>query len=154
MRLLAHLKIWFPVICCLLLLMPALQAQTLRDRILADVNIAAQGECAVIDVCFNHPVRYVRHFSHHSGDPARTQLLPIVVRPTHSEALFKRESVRMPPGNPAALAEVMYEGNLEGGPFLTLVFNEPVAFQVNPDSNQRRLSIAVSGSGRTDSCVQ
>jgi len=134
--------------------MPALQAQTLRDRILGDVNIVAQGECAIIDVCFNHPVRYVKHFSPHSADPGRTQLLPIVVSPTHSEALFKRESVRLEAGNPAALAQVMYEGNLEGGPLLTLVFDEPVAFRVKPDKGERRLTVAVSGVGRPDSCVQ
>ena len=154
MYLLAHIKTWFPVICGLLLLMPVLQAQTLGDRVLGDVNIAAQGECAVIDVCFNQPVRYVRDFSPHSAGQARTQLLPIVVSPAQSEALFKRESVRLPAGNPAALAEVMYEGNLEGGPFLTLVFNEPVAFQVSQDGDPRRLMIAVSGSGRPAACIQ
>ena len=154
MRILANIRIWLPVICCLLLLMPALQAQTLRDRILGDVNIVDQGECAKIDVCFNHPVRYVKHFSPRPPDQARTQLLPILVSPTDSKALFKRESVRLKPGNPAALAQVMYEGNLEGGPLLTLVFDEPVAFQVKPDSGDRRLTIAVSGVGRPDSCIQ
>jgi len=134
--------------------MPALQAQTLRDRILGDVNIVAQGECAIIDVCFNHPVRYVKHFAPRPGDQVRTQLLPIVVSPTQSEALFKRESVRLQPGNPAALAQVMYEGNLEGGPLLTLVFDKPVAFQVKPDKGEQRLQIAVSGGGRPDSCIQ
>jgi hypothetical protein len=154
MRLLPPIRIWLPVVCCLLLLMPALQAQTLRGRILGDVNIVAQGDCAIIDVCFNHPVRYVKHFSLPSVAQTGTQLLPIVVSPTESDALFKRETVRLQPGNPATLAQVMYEGNLEGGPLLTLVFDKPVAFQVKPDKGDRRLTIAVSGVGRPDSCVQ
>jgi hypothetical protein len=138
----------------MVLLLPALQAQTIRDRILGNVQIVPQEGCAVIDVGFKYPVRYVKHFSINAADQSRTRLLPILVKPTQSEALFKRESVRLQPDNPAALAEVMYEGNLEGGPFLTLVFKEPVAFQVQGAADQRHLTVAVSRSGSPDSCMQ
>ena len=154
MRFWGTVKIWLPLICCMVLLLPALQAQTIRDRILGNVQIVAQEECAVIDVGFNYPVRYVRHFVLHPADQARTRLLPILVNPTQSDALFKRESVRLQPDNPATLAEVMYEGNLEGGPFLTLVFKEPVAFRVKGTADHRHLTVAVSRSGRPDSCIQ
>ena len=154
MRFWGTIKIWLPLICCMLLLLPALQAQTIRDRMLGNVHIVPQEECAVIDVGFNHPLRYVKHFAVNSADQARTRLLPLLVSPTQSDALFKRESVRLQPENPAALVEVMYEGNLEGGPFLTLVFKEPVAFQVKQAADHRNLTVAVSRSGRPDSCIQ
>jgi len=154
MRFWGTIKIWLPLICCMLLLLPALQAQTVRDRILGNVHIVPQEECAVIDVEFNHPVRYVKHFSLNSADQERTRLLPLLVSPMQSEALFKRESVRLQSDNPAALVEVMYEGNLEGGPFLTFVFKEPVAFQVKGAADHRKLTVAVSRSGRPDSCIQ
>ncbi len=126
------------------LLAPGLKSQPVRDRILGDVEITDDGECVDIQVAFNFPVQYVKHFPFETGGEVRTQLLPILISPIDKKALFKRESVRPPVDNLAGLSDIIYEGDMEGGPFLALMFQTPVAFKVKQGSDYRSLTVIVS----------
>jgi len=118
-------------------------AEPAGDRILDDVRISERGECAVIRVSFHFPVRYQRHFPEKSGEELRVKLLPIAINPDDLEALFRRESFRPPGSEIAPLSEVVYEGDISGGPFLTLRFRHPVQFRVGQGDDYRSLRIAV-----------
>lgn len=119
-------------------------AQPVRDRVLADVKIVEKTECAVIHIGLNFPVRYLKHFPLASGDELRIRLVPIAISPDDREALFKRESVRPGPSDLAQLSEVVFEGDVAGGPYLTLLFRHPVQYRVSQGSDFRSILVAVS----------
>ena len=147
MRTATVLKTWI-VALAILLLLPS-QRLCARPPILTlnNVTITQKGEYVVVRVEFNFPLRYVKHFPYESGDDLRIQFEPIrlAVRPGEEAALFTRRSVRPPPNNIASLLEVVYEGNVEGGPFLTLFFVRPVVFTVEQGTDFRSLIIVVHG---------
>jgi len=62
-------------------------------------------------------------------------------------ALSMRESLRPDRGGRLPLYEVVYEGDMEGGPFLTLEFHRTVRFAVRQGSDFRSVLIAVSLEG-------
>ncbi len=126
----------------LLLASPGLQA---RQLILNSVKITEEGECAVIRVEFGFPVRYISHFPYESGEDLRIQVKPIEVPRGDKEAVFTRESYGPPPNDIASLSDVVYEGNVVGGPFLTLFFRRPVMFKVDKTIDHRSLIIGVHG---------
>lgn len=153
MNRLTVLKILTVALVGLLLFSSGLQAQPTRDRILDDVQITEDTGCAVIQVGFNFPVRYVKHFPYEFGDELRIQLEAIVISPVDEEALFTRESVKPPSHNFAKLVEIVYEGDIVGGPFLTLLFRYPVAFKVKQGANFRSMIIAVPGPEASEPCL-
>jgi len=126
----------------LLLASPWLHA---RQLILNSVKITEEGECAVIRVEFSFPVRYIYHFPYESGEDLRIQVKPIEVSRGDRRAVFTRESYGPPPNDIASLSDVVYEGNIVGGPFLTLFFRRPMAFKVDPATDHRSLIIGVHG---------
>ena len=152
MRTVTLLKTWIVTfVASLLLFTPALEARA-PILTLNDVTITEHDTCAVIRVKFNFPLRYVKHFPYKSGDDLRIQFdpIPIAIPPGESSALFTRESVRPPRNDIASLIEVIYEGNVAGGPFLTLYFRHPVVFRVEQGADFRSLNIIVLGSEASD----
>jgi hypothetical protein len=131
------------VVTALLLTSAALLTQPVRDRILKDIQITNVNGRAVVEIVFSDPIGYVTHFPQSSGDELRVQLNPIRVSRADRDALFKREGVRPEFNARAALLEVVYEGDIEGGPFLTLYFSRPVVFEVIPGSDFRSLTVVV-----------
>ena len=93
-----------------------------RRGVVNEANIEEQKGCMVIMVQFNFPVRYRRHFPKESSDAVRIQFEPISMSSSDREDLFEREEVRFAPDDRVPLAEVIFEGNITGGPFLTLTF--------------------------------
>ena len=126
-----------------IMLAQAALSQPVRDRVLSEVRIVDGDECALVTISFNFPIRYVRHFPETAGDELRIHLEPIAVNPRDANALFKREAIKPPPSEIAPLVEVTYEGDITGGPYLTLSFNHPVQFKVGQGSDFRSLVVAV-----------
>jgi tetratricopeptide (TPR) repeat protein len=135
----------------LLLSAPALGA-TLQILTPDDVTITEKGPCATIRVGFSFPVRYVKHFPPVSGAELRIQFEPIAVSPADRKLLFTRRSVRVPRSEIASLVEVVYEGDVAGGPFLTLVFSRPRRFTAEQGGDFRSLVIIVRGEGALADC--
>lgn len=128
----------------LLLLLPmSLQAQPSRDRVLGDVEFSEHPEAVDIEVTFNFPVRYIRHFPVNKGDELRIQLAPIEIAAVDREALFHRESHTPARPNLAGLDEVVYEGDMFSGLHLTLYFLNPARWQVEQGADFRSLKVRV-----------
>ena len=127
-------------------------AQPVRDRILADVRVVEQAECAIVRVLLKFPVRYVSHFPLASGDELRIMLRPIDVPTADRNALIKRESIRAPSSERAAIEQIMYEGDSVAGPIVTLFFRHVVFFKVGQGGDFRSLIIAISGTAPSDTC--
>ncbi len=129
------------------------QAQPVRDRILAGVHLFEDAGCAVVRVRLNLPVRYLSHFPPSYGDELRIKLRPIIISSEDLAVLFKRESVRAPANDRAAIAKIVYEGDDISGPVLTLFFRHSVAFKVGQGSDFRSLTIAISGEEPSETCL-
>jgi len=127
-------------------------AQPIRDRILSDVRVVEQAECAIVRVVLKFPVRYVSHFPLAFGDELRIMVRPIAVSAADRNALIKRESARAPVSERAAIEQIVYEGDTVAGPTVTLFFRHAVAFKVGQGADFRSLIIAISGTTPSDAC--
>lgn len=132
----------------LLLVVPSTTATRL---IIDDVEVvgAADGPegCSLVRVRFNFPVRYKRHFPYSAGEDLRIRLESIVSSTEEEAALLTRETVVPTDGDSASLTEVTFEGNIDGGPYLSLIFSRPVMFDVKQGADFRSIDIAVSAEG-------
>lgn len=134
----------FLILTALFLFHSSAWAQPVRDRLLGDVSITRGTDYAAIKINLTFPVRYVRHFPLTEGDEVRVQVEPIAINPQDRDALLKRESVTARPGNPALADEIVYEGDVAGGPYLTVFFNRTVTFQVKQGDDYRSILILIS----------
>lgn len=126
--------------------------QPTRERIVSYVKIEEDEGCAVIRVGFDFAVRYLSHFPYESGDQLHVKVEPIGITP-NKKVLSRRESVAPPPHDFARLLEVVYAGDVEGGPYLTFVFRHPTAFRVGQGSDFRSLTVAVPGPEPSGPCL-
>ena len=127
-----------------LLLVPTLLfSQPVRDRILQDVVVTPGEDAAQVTVLFSDVFRYVTHFPHESSDELRIRLEPVRVAMSDFTAVFQREAVRPLDAADADLEEVLYEGDIPGGPYLTLFFARPVTYEVKPGADFRSLTVLV-----------
>lgn len=122
-------------------------------RVIDEVEISEGYGCAVVRVSFNFPVRYVNHFPIGEGADLRVQLSPFATAAADKESLYTREEPLLPPDALPELIEVLYEGNVDGGPYLTLFFDEVVKFHVEQGSDFRSLMIAVAGADEPEPCT-
>lgn len=126
------------VVAVLLLSPNLLYAQ----RSVIDVaNIEEQGGCAIIMVQFNFPVRYRSHFPKDTGEELRIQFEPIFIGPSDRESQYEREEVWFSPDGIVPLSEVIFEGNIGGGPYLTLTFDRSIFFEVEAGADFRSLVV-------------
>lgn len=122
-------------------LSPALRAQPVRDRVLEEIRIT---EAPAVHIGFAFPVRFAWSFPHEADDVFLIRIVPVDAAPEDATATIEREAVLPPATDRVPLTEVAYDGETEGGPFLTLRFSRPVEIQVRPGKDFRSLDITVS----------
>ena len=115
-----------------------LHAQPVPDRILDTLDLQGNGQEVLVRINLTIPVRYKSHFPGDSGKELRIRLQPVAISPGERDALFARET--LVPGHQARLFlnEVIYEGDIEGGQYLTLLFDRVVDFSVEQGRDSRR----------------
>ena len=119
-------------------------AAPVRDKVLDEVRLELHdGEPAIV-VRFAFPLRYVSHFPLDGGAELRIRLQPVRVPASDLDALFRREAVAPHHADVAAVDEVVYEGDMDGGPYLTVYFTHPVRYRVIPAPDYRGLLIIVT----------
>ena len=117
--------------------------QPVRGRIIADVSAVDQADKTDLNIVFTYPIRYVRHFPEDYGDTVEIQLKAIMVSEIDADLLRRRESVRLPQTSTVPLLDISYEGDLPGGPYMTIRFIAPVSFAVRQGSDFRSLTVSV-----------
>jgi len=120
------------------------KAASREFRIFDEVWLVERQECKFIEVRFNIPMRYIKHFPFEGGDDLRIQLEPLAISPAEKEALFRREYPGSIPAEVGAIADVVFEGDIDGGPFLSLYFHEPRSFKVGQGQDFRSLVISIA----------
>lgn len=126
-----------------LLEVSALMAQPARGRIISNVTVSEQADRTVLAVEFTFPVRYVRHFPEDYGETVEIQLKEVMVSAIDADLLQRRESYPLQDIDNVPLLDISYEGDLPGGPYLTVRFYKPVAFTVRQGSDFRSLAVTV-----------
>jgi len=134
----------FAVFALTVSLFPMLvNAQSAIGSLLEEVTVAAQEQGTTIHISFSCPVRYITHFPQDSAVEVRIKLKPFLVCSADSEFVNKRASIIPEFGETAALTEVTYEGDIQGGPFLSLHFSRPVLFEIFQGSDFRSITVVV-----------
>jgi hypothetical protein len=118
-------------------------APPVRDKVLDEVNLIQSDGEVVVEVLFSFPLRYRSHFPPDDGEELRVRLQPVRVPASDLDAVPKRESVVPQYADVASVDEVIYEGDIEGGPYLTVRFTRPVRYDVVPGSDYRSVRVIV-----------
>ena len=123
----------------------AIAGPTVRYKMLEDVQVLKNNGDLFVEVHFSIPMRYRMHFPPDNGKELRIQLRAVQVPGSDLDALFRREAVAPPYGDVIALDEVIYEGDIQDGPWLTIRFTRSVSYQVIPGSDYRSMRIVILG---------
>ena len=120
-----------------------IQAEPVRDKIIASALLRVEGDNTLLDVHLTFPFRYLSHFPQETGEELRIRIVPVSVPSSDLGAVLRREGVTPPDAGIAAIDEVIYEGDSTNGPWLTIRFTRPVRYQVIPGSDYRSVTIAI-----------
>ena len=131
------------LIIAALVYFPATVAQPVRDRILDDITVQQEEKTDAVQIGLTITARYISHFPYQSGDELRIRIRPFDVRTDDRDALFMRESLVPFNDDPPYLKEVVYEGDIEGGPYLTLFFSQAVNYKVEQGRDSRSIVVRV-----------
>ena len=126
--------------CLTLLLTLSLQAQPTGGRILSDITVSGDDACKVAQIAFSFPIRYINHFPQSESDELRIQLQPITVDAMNKQDLSDREAFS-PVYDATLLNNVIYEGDMTGGPYLTLQFSAKTSYTVTQGTDFRSISV-------------
>ena len=131
------------IVSGLLFISISASAQPPRNQILDDVHVTEKAGCYTVQIAFTFPVRYVRHFPFEQGKDLQIHIEPIAVGKLDKQAIFDRESMKMRPSVGLPLDQVVYEGDVEGGPYLHVLFNEVVNYEVGQGTDFRSILVAI-----------
>ena len=106
-------------------------AQPVSIGVFDDVRITRTDEGYLVESIFTCPVRYISHFPHTEGDEINIRIDPVPLCDPDSNAESGRGSIRPRSEIKTSLYEVVYDGDINGGPFLTLFFKDTVKFRVS-----------------------
>lgn len=120
---------------------PHLHAQPVRDKILDEVYVTRENDRPAIHVSLTFPFRYLSHFPPEEGAELRIRIKPVRIPISDSDAVFKREGIRPDRADTVGLIEVLYEGDIDGGPYITLIFSRSVTYEVIPGTDYRHLTV-------------
>lgn len=119
-------------------------ARPVRAAILDGLVISEADDRIMIEVGFNFPVRYVRHYPLLEGKQLHIQISPLSVDPDDQDLLLERDSVSAKSDNPAKLLDVAYEGSAAEGQYITLTFKEYRIFEVKQGADFRSIQVLIS----------
>jgi hypothetical protein len=131
-----------------LILAAAPHAQPTGGKILADITINGTKTCRTAQIGFSFPVRYINHFPQSEGKEVRIQLKPLTVGPLEEQDLSDREAFS-PAEDEVLLNNVIYEGDMQGGPYLTVQFSQAVQFTVAQGTDFRSVNVSFHAAGDT-----
>lgn len=137
------LRLLLLALCLAMLFLGQAHALSSRDRILSGISFSDAEKYQKINVSFNFPVRYLRHYPLNNGKEVRIQFEPIVTSSESRAALSRRESLIPPMGNPAGVERVVYEGNDFVEPTIRVVFEKAVPYEVKQGEDFRSLAVLV-----------
>jgi hypothetical protein len=129
---------------------PSALAQPALDRVLSDATVEEGQHCAVFQVSFNFPVRYLSHFPVSSGDDLRVRIR--AADRDHDSAMQHREAVRPPESQLGHISEIQFDGDRPDGATLSFQFNASTQYRVGQGPDFRSIRVAVNDGVDAASC--
>jgi hypothetical protein len=120
------------------------QGQPAGRRIIADVQVNELADQTQISIEFTFPVRYVGHYPENRGNTLEIQLKEVMISDVDAAFLDRRESIKLPDVESVPLLDISFEGDLPGGPYLTIRFLRPVSYSVTQGNDFRSLLVTVN----------
>jgi len=111
----------------------SLQVLQAPDTILDDVIVQEEGGMYVLQVKTNVPVRYENHYPQGPSEFVQIKVRAVSFVGANTNEYMGAESIL--PGfiEQVPVMDVAFEGNVPGGPYLSLRFKEPIRYQVKED---------------------
>jgi hypothetical protein len=119
-------------------------SEPVRKKLLDQLDMQYGEEFTTIRISLTSRARYIRHFPYDSGEELRIKITLFDVSHDNREAFFGRETLVPFDDNDLPLEEVVYEGDIEGGPYLTLFFSSRVNFEVRQGTDSRSIVVSFS----------
>jgi len=116
-------------------------SEPVRKKILDSLDIRETDAVTTVRISLTTRVRYDSHFPYESGKVLRIRIKPFGISVDDLNALFKRETLVPFDHEDLPLDEVVYEGDIEGGPYITLFFNRCVDFWVEQGRDSRSIMV-------------
>lgn len=120
-----------------------MRAQPTDKTILDTVLIEPLDDGARIRLEFLCPVQYKTHFPHYTGDELRIRLEPVRVCPGEEDTARNRGATPADDPTAAWLSDVIYDGEIPGGPFVSLHFERQMVFEVLQGADFRSIIVLV-----------
>ena len=119
-------------------------SEPVRKKLLDQLDVQSEEEITTIRISLTSRVRYIRHFPYDSGAELRIKITLFDVSQDNREAFFGRETLVPFDHDDLPLEEVVYEGDIEGGPYVTLFFSRRVDFEVQQGTDSRSVVVSFS----------
>lgn len=124
-------------------------SEPVRKKLLDQLDVQSGEKITTIRISLTSRVRYIRHFPYASGEELRIKITLFDVSSDNREAFFSRETLVPYDVEGLPLNEVVYEGDIEGGPYLTLFFSRRVDFEVQQGTDSRSVVVSFSNTATT-----
>lgn len=111
------------------------------ERVIDDVTAFTENNSVVIQVNFAVPVRYENHFPQKSGEFLQVKTRLVSLGKTHWRESVGQGSVRPELARQIGLVNIAFEGDAEGGPLVTFLFNRAAEFQIRQDTSMNTLVV-------------
>ena len=107
--------------------------------ILKNVSYTTKGQMVEITAELDVPFSYVKHFPRKRGKIIQIQ----IKANAEGKQLKRREMIQPKKDAPLPIRDIIYEGNVRGGPYLVLRFKRVVEFSVKPNNDSSKIRIFV-----------
>lgn len=125
------------------LLFGAAFAQPRAGRVLERVSVAPVAGGTELTVRFPFPVEVRNFFPDEATELFAVRVEPLAIEGEERQSASRRE-IRAPQGsNRGPVVEVIYDGEIFGGPYLLVVFERPAAACARPTEDARGVVISV-----------
>ena len=119
------------------------ESEPVRKKILDTLDVHRGEAVTTLRIGLTTRVRYDRHFPYETGPELRIKITPFDVSRDNADAVLDRETLVPHDHEDLPLDEVVYEGDIEGGPYLTLFFSRCVDFWVEQGRDSRSIVVYV-----------
>lgn len=118
------------------------------SRVIEDVTAFSENDAVVVQINFAVPVRYENHFPERSGEFLQIKFRLVSLGKTPWKESLGLSKVRPELAAQLGLVNIAFEGDVEGGPLVTFIFNRPVEFQLRQDPGVSSLMVVFPARAR------
>ena len=118
--------------------------QPARQQLLDEVQLSSDGEQVLIVISMTVPVRYLRRFPYEPSKELRINVELVAISPGDRDGIFQRETIRPTCSDVISLQEVIYEGDIPGNQYITLMFGKEMPLNVSQGRDSRSVIVALN----------